>query len=135
MISLLCPYCKNNSPSKTIFASEIPITNIKGSKYGKLIDGINRATSERYRRYKCFRCKGVFTTRERPHEIDYNFTPKAEDLEIYAKRLKEGKEPKLLYRTQVNEKVQELILKVFGEDIKKDIELDLKELERRKKVK
>jgi hypothetical protein len=111
---ILCPFCKNMTPSKTILAEEVLE---KGYK-------MPLSVCEREHKYKCPRCKSEFRTIERfALKINPNHIPNSEDLDKYDERIKNGKEPS---RQPVSKDVQELIEKVFGEDIKKDL-LDKKD--------
>jgi len=130
IMSILCPYCLDSKPRRKIFATEIQF-NSKGVGK-KTTDGINLSVPEIFRSYQCPRCKTEFNTRETLYKYQPGrggYTPKIiKDIIKYDERKRRGLERP---RKPVRKDIQYLILKVFGEDIRDDIEQDVRELEKK----
>ena len=124
----------------------------------RIKNNFNKSRNQKWRFYKCPRCKGFFKTKEQVSYYSYIYSPKKEDMDKYdAKQSKKRivkiiknhleteypqpvEEPIRIVRAGPNEgiiigdkeaskkSVKEIILKTFGKDIIKDLEKDLFDL-------
>ena len=138
---MLCPFCK------------------KAQAYETDLETIRNKTHEVFRTRKCERCGFEFNTREIPYKLDKNkkwFTPISEKLEKFDKNLKKTKVDEIIndylkdikdiksnnehifygdniffdHKERVRvDRVRNLIINIFGDDIIKDLKKDIEDLE------
>jgi len=119
-------------------------------KDGRLINNFNRSKNIRWKFYTCPRCKCRFKTKEQIAYYSYNYKPKQEDIDRYDSQIAlnkidnivekhiESEYPNTIKRLQKlfsprgrvtiddeEDEIHTLIIRLFGNDIKKDIEEDL----------
>jgi hypothetical protein len=130
----------------------------------RLKDDFNKSQNQKWRFYKCPRCKGLFKTKEQVTYCSYTYTPKKKDIDRYDAKQSKKQINKIIknhleteYPQQVNEikeirqvttnewviigdkeaskkSVKHNILKTFGPDISEDIEKDFYDLFHKGKV-
>lgn len=118
---MLCPYCKK------VIAKEIPESRLPKITYEEYIEkrlrrGHIAKIPEKQHVYECPRCRGRFVTKEFIYKTKPNYKLNIQGIKQY-----EGNRPS---KQEVSNDIQDLIIKVFGQDIKKDIAKDLKELKK-----
>ena len=176
---MFCPFCLRNNVrvnglktyERAVYVyiegqpqgkSKAPINVNKGASPlitdKRLKNDFNKSQNQKWRFYKCPRCKGFFKTKEQVTYCPYIYSPKKEDMDRYdAKQSRKRidkiienhletenpqpiEEPKRMIQVAQHEWViigdkeaskttlKNLILKNFGEEIRKDIEKDLYDL-------